>query len=82
MCVCVCFLKLITAGNSDSTATGIMCWLFLKDVAVHCLGRCFESNFAQLPVSTVLKAEGEFHELILVKSTYLEIVCLNSGIGG
>lgn len=60
-CVCVCFLKLITAGNSESTTSGIMCWPFLKDVAIRCLDRCFGSAFIQVPVSTILEGEGKFH---------------------
>lgn len=60
-CARVCFLKLITAGSSESTASGIMCWPFLKDMAVHCLDRCFGSAFIQLPVPTILKVEGKFH---------------------
>lgn len=54
-------LNFITARNSESTTAGIMCWPSLKDMAIHCLNKCFGSVFIELPVSTVLEADGKFH---------------------
>lgn len=55
------FLKLITAANSESPASGITCQPFLKDMAIDSLDRCFGSAFVQLPVSAILNVEYRFH---------------------